>query len=157
MFNNRKKNTICRIAISSDFFDSDLPKPELSGDDDLADKLLCGECLSSFLGGTNFLMLITLSTIFVPYKPGLRLSFALAYARFNAGTGTELPLIWLTPVGRRPLEGEQDCLLTLPLTTGSTDVDRLTAIGRPRVAEVGRSESEVLKFGGASRVYPGIS
>lgn len=85
--------SICRIAISNDFFESDLPKPELSGDDDFPEKLLWGECLSSCFGGTNFRMFITLSTIFVPYKPGLRLSLALAYARFSAGTGTELPLV----------------------------------------------------------------
>lgn len=84
--------SICRIAISKDFFESDLPKPELSGDD-FADKLLCGECLSSCFGGANFRMFITLSTIFVPYNPGLELSWALAYARFSAGTGTELPLL----------------------------------------------------------------
>lgn len=142
--------TICRIAISRDFFESDLPNPELSGDD-LADKLLWGECFSSCFGGTNFRMFITLSTIFVPYEPGLKLSLALAYARFSAGIGTELPLLWLIPLGNRPLEGEQDCLLTLPLGTRSTDEDRLLgAPGLPLVTEVGLSESEVRKFGGAS-------
>lgn len=56
------------------------------------------------------------------------------------------------PLGSRPLEGEHDCLLTLPLGTGSTDEDRiLGAPGLPLVAEVGLSESEVRKFGGASR------
>nr|GME13521.1 ATP binding protein [Ipomoea batatas] len=34
--------TICLIAISKDFFDSVLPKPALSGEEDLADKLLLG-------------------------------------------------------------------------------------------------------------------
>ncbi|KAH0689442.1 hypothetical protein KY289_016800 [Solanum tuberosum] len=34
-------------TISKDFFDNDLPKPELSGDEDTADKLLRGECMSS--------------------------------------------------------------------------------------------------------------
>lgn len=56
------------------------------------------------------------------------------------------------PTGSRPLEGEHDCLLTLPLVTGSTDEDRLMgAPGLPLVTEVGLSESEVLRFGGASR------
>lgn len=70
--------SICLIAISKDFFDNDLPKPELSGDEDFADKLLCGECLSSCFGGTSFRIFITLSTILVPTMPGLTLSWALA-------------------------------------------------------------------------------
>lgn len=70
--------SICLIAISKDFFDNDLPKPELSGDEDFADKLLCGECLSSCFGGTSFRIFITLSTILVPTVPGLTLSLALA-------------------------------------------------------------------------------
>lgn len=70
--------SMCLIAISKDFFDSVLPKPVLSGDDDFPDKLLCGECLSSCLGGISFRIFITRSTIFVPYKPGLTLSLALA-------------------------------------------------------------------------------
>lgn len=79
--------------MSKDFFESDLPKPELSGDDeDLPDKLLRGECLSSCFGGTNFLIFITLSTIWVPYIPGLTLSLALAYARLTAGTEPPTPL-----------------------------------------------------------------
>lgn len=70
--------SICLIAISKDFFDNDLPNPELSGDEDFADKLLCGECLSSCFGGTSFRIFITLSTILVPTIPGLTLSLALA-------------------------------------------------------------------------------
>lgn len=81
--------TICRIAISKDFLESVRPKPELSGDDaDFPDKL--GECLSSCLGGPNFLMLITRSTIFVPITTGLTSSFTLECPRLTAGT--ELPL-----------------------------------------------------------------
>lgn len=145
--------SICLIAISKDFFESDLPKPELSGDDDFPDKLLRGDCLSSCIGGTNLRIFITLSTIFVPYDPGLTLSLALAYARFNEGTGTEVPLLRLTPLGSRPLEGEHDCLLTLPLGTGSIDDDRLLgAPARPLIDAIGLSVSEVRKFGGASRV-----
>lgn len=62
------------------------------------------------------------------------------------------------PLGGRPLEGEHDCRLTLPLETGSTEEDRaLGAPGLPLVAESGLSGSEVLKLGGASREKPGIS
>lgn len=84
--------TICLIAISRDFFESVLPKPELSGDDvDFPDKLPRGECLSSCLGGASFLIFITLSTIFVPIKTGLTLSLTLESPRLIAGT--ELPLV----------------------------------------------------------------
>lgn len=31
---------ICRIAISNDFFESDLPKPALSGEEDFPERLL---------------------------------------------------------------------------------------------------------------------
>lgn len=71
-------HTICLIAISKDFFESVRPKPELSGDeDDLPDRLLRGEFLTSILGGASFLIFITLSTILVPIAAGLTLSFAL--------------------------------------------------------------------------------
>lgn len=85
-------HTICLIAISKDFFESVLPKPELSGDgDDLPDRLLRGEFLTSILGGASFLIFITLSTILVPIATGLTLSFALEYPRLTAGI--ELPLV----------------------------------------------------------------
>lgn len=62
------------------------------------------------------------------------------------------------PLGVRPLEGEHDCLLTLPLFPGSTEEEReLGAPGLPLVAERGLSGRVVLKFGGASRENPGIS
>lgn len=102
--------------------------------------------MSSCLGGTNFRIFITRSTILVPYKTGLILSLALACARLNAGT--ELPPLTL---GALPLEGEQDCRLTLPLENGSTDEERaLGAPALPLVAETGLSGSEVRRFGGAS-------
>lgn len=83
--------TICLIAISRDFFESVLPKPEPSGDeDDFPERLPQGECLSSCFGGASFRMFITLSTIFVPTKTGLMLSLTLEYPRFTAGM--ELPL-----------------------------------------------------------------
>jgi len=81
--------TICLIAISKDFFDSDLPNPEVSGEDDLPERLW-EEFLSSSLGGANFRIFITLSTILVPITTGLTLSFALEYPRLTAGI--ELPV-----------------------------------------------------------------
>lgn len=150
--------SICRMAISNDFFESVLPNPALSGDEDFPDKLLWGECLSSCLGGASFLIFITLSTILVPTRPGLTLSLALACNRLAAGTGTELPLLCIKPFGGRPLAGEQDCRLILPFETGSIDDDReLGAPGLPLVAEGGLSDRDVLRFGGASRENPGIS
>lgn len=63
----------------------------------------------------------------------------------------------MEPFGARPRDGEQDCLLGLPLGTGSTDEDReLGAPGLPLVAESGLSGNVVLKFGGASSENPGI-
>ncbi|GJN37523.1 hypothetical protein PR202_gb26492 [Eleusine coracana subsp. coracana] len=57
-----------------------------------------------------------------------------------------------------PLEGEQDCRLGRVAGPLSTDEDlELGAPGLPRVAEVGLSDSDVLRFGGASREKPGIS
>lgn len=88
---------------------------------------------------------------------GLTLSLALACSRLMDGTGTELPLL-CTPLGGRPLAGEHDCRLILPFEVGSTDEDlAFGAPGLPLVAETGRSDSDVLKLGGASRENPGIS
>lgn len=86
-----RRISICLIAISKDFLESVLPNPELSGDEDFPDKLLRGECLSSCFGGTSLRIFITLSTILVPIKTGLTLSFALACNLLPAGT--ELPLL----------------------------------------------------------------
>ncbi|GER50955.1 formate--tetrahydrofolate ligase [Striga asiatica] len=149
---------MCLIAISKDFFESVLPNPELSGDEDFPDKLLRGEFLSSILGGASFLILITLSTILVPTRTGLTLSFAFACSRFTAGTGTELPLLCETPLGGRPLAGEHDCRLTRPFEPGSTEEDRGPgAPGRPRVTDGCLSDIDVLRLGGASSENPGIS
>lgn len=82
--------TMWRMAISRDFFESDLPKPELSGDEDFAERLPRGESLSSCFGGTSFRIFITLSTIFVPIEAGLELSLILYGERRIAGT--EAPL-----------------------------------------------------------------
>lgn len=144
--------SMCLIAMSKDFFDNVLPKPVLSGDEECAYKLLRGECLLSCLaGGASFRIFTTLSTILVPIIPGLTLSLALACNRLIAGIGTELPLLRTTPLGGRPLAGEQDCRLTLPFVTGSMDEDlALGAPGLPLVAEVGLSDSDVRRFGGAS-------
>lgn len=57
-----------------------------------------------------------------------------------------------------PLEGEQDWRFGRAAGPGSTEEDlELGAPGLPRVAEVGLSGSEVLRFGGASSEKPGIS
>ena len=57
-----------------------------------------------------------------------------------------------------PLEGEQDWRFGRAAGPGSTEEDlELGAPGLPRVAEVGLSGSDVLKFGGASSEKPGIS
>jgi len=149
-------HTICLIAISKDFFESDLPKPELSGDEDDLPERLWKEFLSSILGGANFRIFITLSTILVPITTGLTLSFALEYARLTAGI--ELPVEREMPLLEHPLEGEHDCRLGLPLEVGSTDEDRgLDAPGLPLVVDSGLSGSDVLKLGGASSEKPGIS
>lgn len=64
----------------------------------------------------------------------------------------------MPPLGARPLEGEQDWRLCLPLLTGSTEAERAEeAAGLPRVAERGLSGRVVLRFGGASKEKPGIS
>lgn len=85
--------SMCLMAISKDFFERFLPKPELSGDEDFPDKFLRGESLSSCLGGTSFRIFITLSTILLPMRTGLTLSLALTCNLVIAGTGTELPLL----------------------------------------------------------------
>lgn len=62
------------------------------------------------------------------------------------------------PLEDRPLEGEHDCRLGLPLKEGSTDEDReVGAPGLPLVADSGLSGNVVLKLGGASSENPGIS
>jgi hypothetical protein len=62
------------------------------------------------------------------------------------------------PLGARPLEGEHDCRLGLPLELGSMEEDReLGSPGLPLVADSGLSGTDVLKFGGASSEKPGIS
>ena len=71
--------------------------------------------------------------------------------------GTELPEGTL-PFEVLPLEGEQDWRFGRAADPGSTEEDlELGAPGLPRVAEVGLSGSEVLRFGGASSEKPGIS
>lgn len=82
--------SICLIAISKDFFESDLPKPEVSGDEDDLPERLWEEFVPSSLGGANFRIFTTLSTILVPITTGLTLSFALEYPRLTAGI--ELPV-----------------------------------------------------------------
>jgi len=71
--------------------------------------------------------------------------------------GMELPEGTL-PFKVLPLDGEQDCRLGRAAGPLSTEEDlELGAPGLPRVAEVGLSGNDVLRFGGASREKPGIS
>lgn len=96
---------MCLIAISRDFFESVLPKPELSREvDNFAVGLL--RKLSSCLGGTSFLIFTTLSTIFVPITTGLSLSLSLASALRTERI--ELPLPLTPPLDALLLAGEQD-------------------------------------------------
>lgn len=147
--------SICRSAISKDFFESVLPNPEPSGDD-FPVRLFWTPRWSSCFGGANFRMLTTLSTILFPICTGLTMSLLFVRARLIAGT--ELPLLWVLPCGALPLEGEHDCLLGLPAELGSTEEDlELGAPGLPLDADNGLSGIVVLKFGGASSENPGIS
>lgn len=76
-----------------------------------------------------------------------------------------MPLVF--PIGARPLDGEQDCLRTCPTPLPVGPLPRSmefdlepgaeAAPGLPLVAETGLSDTEVLRFGGASKEKPGIS
>lgn len=141
--------SMCLRAMSSDFFDSVLPKPALSGVTVDFTKELMVECCSSFFGGASLLKLTTRSTILVPMTTGLSLS--LLFSRDLLTAGMELPIPTF-PLGGLPLEGEQDCCLGFTLGRLSTEDDlELGAPGLPREAEDGLSGNDVLKFGGVSR------
>lgn len=146
--------SICLKAMSRDFLESVLPKPELSREENFP--AVWADRWSSSFGGTSFLMFTTLSTILVPITTGLTLSVLLECALRTEGMVELLPLGF--PTDDLPLEGEHDCLLGLPLVPASTEDDRaLEAPGLPREAEAGLSGTDVLKFGGASSEKPGIS
>lgn len=141
-------HTICLKAISRDFFESVLPKPELSSDeDDFPVELVWVARWLSCFGGASFLMFTTLSTILLPISTGftspLPLAFALRMER------VVLPFPLAVPFEVLPLAGELDCCLRFPLA--------LAAPGLPRVAEAGLSGNVVLRLGGASSEKPGIS
>lgn len=66
------------MAISKDFFDKDLPKPELSKDEEyFADRFSWAPSWASCFGGASFLMFTILSTIFVPIITGFTSSLSL--------------------------------------------------------------------------------
>lgn len=91
----------------------------------------------------------------LPINTGLTLSPP--FTRNLLTAGTELPLC-AVPLGALPLEGEHDCRLGRIDCGGSTEDDlELGAPGLPRQAEDGLSGIDVLRFGGASWVKPGIS
>lgn len=101
-------------------------------------------------------MFTTLSTICVPITTGLTSSLSLQ--RDLLITRLEIPLLVTLLSEARPLDGEQDCCLTLPLAPVTVEDDlTIGATGRPLEAEAGRSCIDVLKLGGASRENPGIS
>lgn len=70
-------HTMCLIAISKDFFERLLPKPELSEDKDFPAELLWAVSWSYRLGGASFLEFTTLSTICVPISTGFTSSLSL--------------------------------------------------------------------------------
>lgn len=105
---------MCRIAMSRDFLERLLPKPELSGDDEdfpPAQPLEDPPC-SSRLGGASRLKLTTLSTILLPMSTGLTPSTPPPPALDRATAGMEVPPLRTgaaaTPLGALPREGEQD-------------------------------------------------
>lgn len=71
------------------------------------------------------------------------------------------------PTGAPPLDGEQDCLLACPTPLLVWPLPRSMELdlepgaeatpGLPLVAETGLSDTEVRRFGGASKEKPGIS
>lgn len=106
-------------------------------------------------------MFTTRSTILLPIATGL--SPLLAFPRPRAPG--RLPLVF--PTGARPLDGEQDCLLACPAPLLMAPLPRSmeedlepgaeATPGLPLVAETGLSDTDVLRFGGASKEKPGIS
>ena len=165
---------MCRIAMSRDFFERFLPKPELSNgaddgfppagapllDEDDDDE---GDPRSSRFGGASRLRFTTLSTILLPISTGLIPSSSppLTLERFLTFIAERVAAVPLG-TGIRPREGEQDW--RRPRGTPapgmeppvSTEAERETP-GLPREAELGLSGRVVRKFGGTSRENPGIS
>jgi len=161
----RRDRTICLMAISIELLERFLPYPRLlKAELDFPDPR---PPFSVSRGGPSFLMFTTLSTILLPIATGLKLSQPLppllAFARPR--TPVRLPLVF--PIGARPLDGEQDCLLAFPLPPlvgpppRSMEPDLEPGAeatpGLPLEAETGLSAKVVLRFGGASKEKPGIS
>lgn len=157
--------SICLMAISIELLERFLPYPRLlKAELDFPDPR---PPFSVSRGGPSFLMFTTLSTILLPIATGLKLSQPLppllAFARPR--TPVRLPLVF--PIGARPLDGEQDCLLAFPLPPlvgpppRSMEPDLEPGAeatpGLPLEAETGLSAKVVLRFGGASKEKPGIS
>ena len=101
-------------------------------------------------------MCTTLSTICVPITTGLTSS--LSVQRGLLITRLKFPLLVTLSCEARPLDGEHDCCLNLPLEPVTVEDDlTIGATGRTLEAEAGLSGNDVLKLGGASREKPGIS
>ncbi|KAL1193827.1 hypothetical protein V5N11_031955 [Cardamine amara subsp. amara] len=161
----RRKRTICLMAISIELLERFLPYPRLLKA--VLDFPVPRPPLSVRRGGPSFLIFTTFSTILFPIATGLKLSQLLppllAFARPRIPV--RLPLVF--PIGARPLDGEQDCLLacgTPPLLgppPRSMEFDLEPGAeatpGLPLEAETGLFGKVVLRFGGASKEKPGIS
>lgn len=99
--------------MSKDFLDRDLPKPELSWDEEDFPEELSRESSLSCLGGASFRMFTTLSTIFVPIKTGFTSSLLFECPRLLEST--IFPVSNVPPSLIRPREGEQDFCRGLPV------------------------------------------
>lgn len=127
---------MCLKAISSDLFESVLPKPEVSAEGLLAGSPLL-ERWSPCFGGASFLMFTTLSTIFVPITTGL--TSLSSEERILCLNGNILPLV---PLEASCFDGELGFCLVFPLDIVLPDDGLallLAATGLPLVAEAGLS------------------
>lgn len=125
------KHTICLMAISSDFFEIDLPNPLLSA--------VVGEAFTGLLPPKSE----ELGCFLVSE---LSLRYPLVFARPLPEVSVSLPLT----VGDAALLGmvTVDVGSGLPLTDAAGD-------GRDLPAEIGLSDNVVLRFGGISREKSG--
>lgn len=136
---------MCLIAMSKDFFESDLPKPDLSKDDFLA--WLSSNGRFSSLGGASLRMFTTLSTIFVPTKAGFTLS----------SIPLKCPRLWeieefkllKEPTLARSRKGEHDFCLDLPLVALLDNGFAPDAVGFTLDTEDALLGAKTLMLGGA--------
>lgn len=148
--------SICLMAISNDFLDSDRPNPELSWEESFLEVLLGLEMGSSRFGGASFLIFTTLSTIWVPIKTGFTSSLVLEYLRLFNITG--LPLFWELPLETCAFDDKYGFCLGFSLETATAeDGWELGADGLSLDVEDCLLDDVDLKFGKASVEKPGAS